>query len=178
MIARSKLAFDEEYYAQYYCDWMRTRSRFRKFAVPLGLLIVMIGLVLLTRFGGYRYLGFAVLGVGVFHLIEALTYRSRWINERLVAGGSKNGQFEFHDDRIHIKSDGSEGYFLLSGLVESIPGDHGIFLIPQKGFCFYIPWESIEPREALPRVRALLIKTGQLCERAPAKSVVRRPDGE
>jgi len=158
MIARSKLAFNEEYYAQYYSDWMRTRSSFRKFAVPLGFLIVVVGFVLLTQFEGHRYLGIVVIGFGIFLLVDALTYRSRWIKERLGAGGSKVGQFEFHDDRIHIQSDSSEGHFLLSGFVESTPSDHGIFLIPQKGISFYIPWESIDPPESLPRIRALLTK--------------------
>jgi hypothetical protein len=161
MIARSKLIYDGEYYALYYSDWIRTRSRFRKFAVPLGLLIVVIGIILLTKFEDHRYLGFAVIGVGGFHLIDALTYRSRWIKKRLAAGGSRTGQFEFHDERIHIRSDSSEGHFLLSGLVESTPSDHGIFLIPQKGLSFYIPWESIEPPDSLQRVRSLLTKTEQ-----------------
>ena len=158
MIASSRLAFNEEYYAQYYSDWVRTRSRFRKFAVPLGVLLVVVGFVLLTQFEGHRYLGIAVIGFGIFHLIDALTYRSRWIKKRLAAGGSKAGQFEFHDDRIHIHSDSSEGHFLLSGFVEFTPSDHGIFLIPQKGLSFYIPWQSIEPPEALPLVHTLLTK--------------------
>ena len=158
MIASSKFEFNEEYYAQYYSDWMRTRSRFRKFAVPLGVLIVVVGFVLLTQFEGHRYLGAAVIGFGIFHMIDALTYRARWIKKRLGAGGSKSGQFEFHDDRIHIYSDSSEGHFLLSGFVETTPSDHGIFLIPQKELSFYIPWDSIEPPEALPQVRALLTK--------------------
>ena len=161
MIARSKVTFDDEYYSRYYSDWMRARSRFRKFAVPFGLLIVVIGLVLLAQFDGHRLLGLAVIGFGIFQLADSVTYRSRWIKKRLTAGGSRSGQFEFHDDRIHIKSDSSEGHFLLSGFVESTPSDHGIFLSPQKGLSFYIPWDSIEPPETLPRVRTLLAKTEQ-----------------
>ena len=92
MIASSKLSFNEEYYAQYYSDWVRTRSRFRKFALPLGVLLVVVGFVLLTQFEGHRYLGIVVIGFGIFHLIDALTYRSRWIKKRLSAGGSKAGQ--------------------------------------------------------------------------------------
>ena len=165
MIARSKLTFDREYFAQYYSDWMLARSRFRKFAVPVGLLIIILGLILLTRFEGHRYLGLAVVGVGLFYLIDALTYRSRWIKKRLTAGGSKNVKFEFFDDRIRIQSDNSDGYILLSGLLESKETDRGVFLVPQKELSFYIPWESIEPREALPRVQALLAKTGRVAGR-------------
>jgi hypothetical protein len=170
MIASSTFAFNEEYYAQYYSDWMRTRSRFRRFAVPLGVLIVVVGFVLVTQFEGHGYLGIAVIGLGIFHLIDALTYRSRWIKKRLGAGGSKAGQFDFYDDRIHIHSDSSEGHFLLSGFVESTPSDHGIFLIPQEGLSFYIPWESIEPPEALPQVQALLTKRQNKSHRATPTS--------
>ena len=158
MIASSKVSFNKEYYAQYYSDWMRTRSKFRKFAVPLGVLIVVAGFVLVTQLQRNHFLGIAVIGFGIFSLGDALTYRSRWIKKRLGAGGSKAGQFEFHNDRIYIHSDSSEGHFLLSGFVDSTPSYHGIFLIPQKGLSFYIPWQSIDPPDALPRVQALLTK--------------------
>ena len=169
MIAQSMVAFDREYYAKYYSDWMRSRSKFRRFAVPLGFLIVVVGVVVFIRFTEQRFLGAAVIGFGVFHLFDALTFRSRWIKKRLNSGGSREGRFEFYDDRVHIRSDSSEGHFLLSGFIDTTPSENGIFLIPQKGLSFYIPWSSIEPREALPHVRSLIKKTERDCLKTPAK---------
>jgi hypothetical protein len=114
-----------------------------------------------------RVLGSGIIGLGAFSLIDSLTYRSRWIKQRLQAGGSTSGQFEFHEDRIHIRTDSSEGHFLLSGFIDANPGQNGIFLIPQKGLSFYIPWSSIEPSESLPEVRSLPTKTAQAADGNP-----------
>ena len=100
-----------------------------------------------------------MIGFGIVFLLDALTYRARWIKKRLHAGGSKTCQFDFLDDRILMESDSSKGHFLLSGFIEMTHGRDGAFLIPQKGLSLYIPWHSVEPQEALPKVQALLTKS-------------------
>ena len=158
MIARANMSFDKNYYAQYFSDWMRTRSKYRKFAPTVALLIIATGIIVLTKAEHLIVVGSGIIVVGVFHLIDSLTYRSRWIKRRLQSGGSASGHIEFYEDRIHIRSDSSEGHFLLSGFIDATPSYNGIFLIPQKGVSFYIPWSSIEPSELLPEIRALLSK--------------------
>ncbi len=161
MIAQSKLTFDKQYYSQYFSDWIKTRSRFRKYNLAIAILLIVAGIVLCTLFSNHLALGILNLGIGLLNLVDALTYRSRWTRKRLLAGGSNSGEFVFYDDRICIKSDSSEGYHMLSGFIECTFAPQGVFLFPQKELSFYIPWSSIEPADALPEVRALLKKVGK-----------------
>ena len=49
MIAHAILSFDKNYYAQYFSDWMRTRSKFRKFAPAIAVLIIASGSMVLVQ---------------------------------------------------------------------------------------------------------------------------------
>jgi hypothetical protein len=158
MIARAHLIFDRGYYNQYYDDWLEVRSRFRKFATLLGVLFFLLAMTTLLFLKDFEVLGGALLALGFVSLGESLTYRSRWINGRLKAGATETAELEFYDDKIRMRSDSSEGHYLLSGFVERIPTENGIFLVPQKGISFYVPWASIEPQDAMSSIRDLLLK--------------------
>jgi hypothetical protein len=63
---------------------------------------------------------------------------------------------------IFMKTERSEGDHQLPGFVDLTSADHGVFLYPQRDIYFYIPWDSIEPAEAIPKVRELLVSRAKI----------------
>jgi hypothetical protein len=162
MIARACITFDEQYFAKSYSDWLRYRSKWRKFAPLIAALLLVAGSIVVVLSTRSRRFGVVLIAIGIGYLVDVLTYKRRWIRQRLNAGGSSSGCFDFHEDRMFVKSDSGEGYYLLSGFVACTTTGEGVFLYPQKDIYFYVPWDSIEPAEAIPKVRELLISRGEL----------------
>jgi hypothetical protein len=158
MIASADFTLDRRYFENHYSDWIRFRSKFRKFAPLIGAALLILGGMLL--FLPKRHFGIAFIAIGIVYLIDVLTYGRRWVRQRLSAGGSSSAHVEFYEDRVFMKTDSGEGYYLLSGFIYCIPADQGVFLYPQKDISFYIPWNSIVPPESIPKVRELLVSRG------------------
>ena len=108
------------------------------------------------------HFGFCILALGTGSVIDVLTYERRWTRRRLRAGGSKSARIELYEDHIFLRTNRSEGSYRLPGFVDVTATDRGVFLYPQKDISFYIPWASIEPAEAIPKVRELLLFKGRL----------------
>jgi hypothetical protein len=162
MIARANITFDERYHRGFYSDWLRHRSKRRKFAPLFATTLLLAGILALCLAKHSRGLGFALVAIGVGYLIDVLSYRRRWIRQRMNAGGSSFAQIDFYEDRILMKTERSQGCHRLPGFVDVTATDRGVFLYPQTDISFYIPWDSIEPFDAVPKVRELLCAKGKL----------------
>ena len=164
MIARARITYDEQYHRTFYSDWVRHRSKLRKFA-PIFATILLLGGILLVYLSvekRSRVLGFCLVAIGIGYIIDVLTYEGRWARRRLRSGGSSSAQIDFYEDHIVMKTDRSEGNHQLPGFVDVTPTEKGVFLYPQKDISFYIPWASIEPAEAIPKVQELLVSKGKI----------------
>jgi hypothetical protein len=162
MIAQANITFDEQYYRTFYSDWVRHRSKLRKFAPLFASVIMLAGILLLCFATRSRASGIILVAISVGYSIDVLTYGRRWIRRRINAGGSSSVQIDFYEDRILMKTDRSEGYYQFPGFVDVTPADQGVFLYPQKDISFYIPWNSIKPAELIPKVRELLISKAKI----------------
>lgn len=162
MIARANFTLDERYFRAFYADWVRHRSKVRSYW-PIFATVVLLGGILMLCFPKRsRTPGYSLLAIGIVYLIDAVTYGRRWVRRRLRSGGSTTARFDFYEDRIFMKTERSEGDHQLPGFVDITSADHGVFLYPQRDIYFYIPWDSIEPAEAIPKVRELLISKGTI----------------
>src|SRR5262245_19892625 len=99
MIARARITHDERFYRTFYADWVRHRSKFRKFA-PIFATAFLLGGILLVCLGTgrrSRVFGFCLVAIGIGYVIDVLTYEGRWVRRRLRAGGSSSAHIEFHE---------------------------------------------------------------------------------
>ena len=159
--AQANITFDEHYYETFYSEWLRFRCLRRKFGL-ISAVAFTFGAVCLGFVPRLRNVGIALIIVGIGYLIDVLTYKRRWIRRRLSARGSPFVQIDFFEDRISMKSERSESVHQIPGFVDITAGARGIFLYPIKDISFYIPWISIEPADAVPKVRELLLSKGKI----------------
>lgn len=155
MIARSRLVFDEALLNMQYSDWLKYRSKIRKFAPYINLVILLCGVYVLVA-TQMHVSGIGVILLSVYVLIESLTYRKRWIKTQMKHLGGKIAEVEFYADELHHRSAASEGKIALSAFTSKVAGDHGFFLTLPNKYGYYFPWSSLDSADAAEKLRVHL----------------------
>ena len=143
MNAVASIRFDRDYFNAYYANWVRYRSRLRRFAIPFALSCVAVTGLALWLLESYRPIAGGVFVFAVLNLMDAATHRLRWIRQRLASVAvDKSAKLTFTDDKVQIWTPNSEGSvkYQAFGLVTVTPD--GIFLIPDSGQSIFIPRDA------------------------------------
>jgi hypothetical protein len=163
MIATAHVTFDVAYFELQYAEWLKHRSRYRKYSIWFAAAIFLCGVVIAITLQRTWFAGVVIAGAGIYELVVSATYKRRWVNARLPKQRDyQSVQFEFHPDSISSTSENGSGTMQLAGLAGFTAASHGFFLMPQMGVSLYIPRDSILPEESYSTLIQLLAsKVGQ-----------------
>lgn len=138
-------------------DWLRSKSRFRRYSVPVDLLMIAIGLLfgLVFPAGKAAPVFVVLLVVALLGLAWEHFDRTRWFRRRRAAPQfGKEMEIRFSDDGVFMsgplaQSDCEWAYF--TGMTQGIKG---LFLVPKTGLMIYVPYNKISPPEAVSEIEA------------------------
>ncbi|TVP95942.1 MAG: YcxB family protein [Planctomycetaceae bacterium] len=140
MNAVASIDFDRDYFNAYYANWVRYRSRWRRFAIPIALSFVAVTALASFRLESHRPIAGGLFVFAALNLIDAITHRQRWIRQRLASVAvDKFAKLTFNDDHLQILTTNTEGTvrYEAFGVVAVTPD--GIFLVPDSGHSIFIP---------------------------------------
>jgi hypothetical protein len=159
--ATAKFRLSRAYYEQLRQDWIRYVSRWRRLTLPLGVLLILIGLWMFFTEGTPKILAFAFAVTGLVQIIQHLMHQRRWIQARLVEKSFDHEvEIHFTDSKITIHGPQSSGFCTWDAFQRCLKTPRGLFLWPRKGLNIYVPDSALTPPEAKAEI-ANRIGTGQ-----------------
>ena len=158
MIASARLVFDRDYFNAKYDDWLKHRSKLRRYAILLASTLLLFGIVMAVSFRHHWLVGALFASAGIYELIEAVTHKSRWINARLkTTRPEKALEIQFGEQEMTTTSPNGTSTIKMSAIDEIIPATNGVFLIPESGVSIYIPQSTVDPSDKyIPLIEAWL----------------------
>ena len=155
--AVARFAMDEPYLRMLFHDWLRSRSRFRRYSVPVDLLLIAIGLLFGVVFPAGKAAPVFVVLLVAAALGSAWEYydRMRWFRGRRAAPQfGKEMEIRFSDDGVSMSGPLAQGTCDWAYFAGMTRGIKGLFLVPETGLQIYIPYDTIVPPQAVSEIEA------------------------
>ena len=131
---------DRHYYAAFYTAWIGYRSRWRRFAIPIAVLFLLVALIALIFVSRYRIAVGVLFVIALFNAIDAVSHRRRWICDRLkIQSREKHVDLVFGDDQMTITTPNSNGTMRYTAFTTVTVAPTGIFLVPDTGVSIFVP---------------------------------------
>jgi len=157
MIATAHVTFDRSYYELQYDEWLRHRSRFKRYEIWFAVALTLFGARVALMFRDQWLVGAIFGSAGVYEFVMAATDKRRCVNARIsTVRDDKSVDFEFDSDSLTTKSANGTATMRLSGFIGFTPASEGFFLIPDTGVSIYIPRATIDPFDSYPSLIELL----------------------
>ncbi|MCR9116850.1 MAG: YcxB family protein [bacterium] len=149
MNAAASIKCDRQYFNAFYANWIAHRSRWRRLAIPVAITFFAMAVVALFLLPSLRIIAVGIVVAAIINLVDALTYKWRWVRRRLASfAGEKTADFTFTDDAVRIKSPKSEGTIDYDGFDAISTTPDGIFLVPGHGVSVFVPRSSFTDSDA------------------------------
>lgn len=157
MIATAHVTFDRSYFELQYDDWLRHRSRFKKYEIWFALALITFGVVMVLTFRHQWLVGALFVSAGVYEFMMAATHKRRWVNARVsTVHDDKSVDLQFDSDSLTSMSKNGTGTMRLAAFTGFTPASHGFFLVPDTGVSIYVPRATIDPDDSYSALIELL----------------------
>lgn len=144
---------DRQYYATYYSAWLKYRSRWRWFAIPMAALLLLATIAATILLPQQRTFTFALLVIAAINASDACSHRWRWIRERIkTQSREKHVDLVFNDDHVVIRTPNSKGTIRYTAFTNVTITPGGIFLMPDTGVSVFVPRTAFASHEDFQRV--------------------------
>lgn len=143
MNAAASIKCDRQYFSAFYANWIAHRSRWRRLAIPVAITFFAMAVVALFLFPSLRIIAVGIVVAAIINLVDALTYKWRWVRQRLASfADDKTAEFTFTDDAVKISSPRSEGTTAYTTFDAISLTPDGIFPVPAHGRSVFVPRSS------------------------------------
>lgn len=160
MISTAHITFDRGYFELQYDDWLRHRSRIRKYEIWFAIALTLFGLAMAMTLRHQWLVGALFVLGGIYEFVMAATHKRRWVNARVSAvRDDKSVDLQFDTDSLTSTSANGTGTMRLAGFTGFTPASNGFFLIPDTGVSIYIPRATIDPPDSYSALTELLSST-------------------
>ena len=160
MIATANITFDRSYFELQYDEWLRHRSRFRKYEIWFAAALTLLGLTMALAFQWQWLVGALFALLGIYRFVMATTHKRRWVNARVATvRDDKSVNLQFDTDSLTSTSTNGTGTMRLAGFTGFTSASHGFFLIPDTGVSIYVPRATIDPTDSYFELVELLSST-------------------
>ncbi len=160
MIATAHVNFDRNYFELQYDDWLRHRSKYRKYEIWFALTLTLFGVALGLTFRHQWLVGCLFASAGVYEFVMAATHKSRWVKARVsTVRDDKSVDLAFDSKSLTSTSANGTATMLLVGFTGFTAASNGFFLIPDTGVSIYVPRATIDPSESYSVLVDLLSST-------------------
>lgn len=156
-IARAFQKLDRAYFTLYIREYYKFRLKQWPCSPAIGIACILAGAVTLVLWQGITVIAMVLFVIGFQQILGNLTRGRDWIAAQVKAADGQSADAEFYTDYMHVRSPHAEDDVPYAEFTSRILADQGIFLLHPTAGEFYIPWTSIQPPEAVEKLRAHLI---------------------
>jgi YcxB-like protein len=141
---RAAFELNRPYFEESFEEWLRQRSKYRRWQIQISAVVIVLGLFLAIR--GPAWLSVGVFMIGVVELFEFFFYRHRWIGQRVEARSNNahnRVEVQISDSGVYQMGPTSEGRISWEAVKKVFPTKRGIYLAIGDGMSVYIPNSSM-----------------------------------
>ena len=140
----------EEYYKEFYREWLKFRS-YRKWQPLIAILLILFSAFIFISFNSNAFfISLLFTGFGVYELFEYYHTRKKWLNERLESNiTNKEIVMVFEDDIIKSNGPFSNTELKWNGITKAIETKKGLFLVPENGISIYLQKSSFDSEDEI-----------------------------
>lgn len=130
---------NKEYYREYYLEWLRFQSKYRKWEHVIGFASLLIAVIVYLVNHSFFYIALGLLFFGITMIYQFYSSKQKWLNIR-QKNKANNSQikFVFKNDQVEIYGALSESVAHYSAFDAALETEKGLMLIPQNGISFYL----------------------------------------
>ncbi len=160
MIASAQITFDRSYFELQYNEWLRHRSRFKKYEIWFATALTLFGLAMAITFQHQWLVGALFVSAGICEFVMAATHKRRWVNARVSAvRDDKTVDLQFDTNSLTSTSANGTGSMRFAGFTGFTLASQGFFLIPDTGVSIYVPRATVYPTDSYSSLIELLSST-------------------
>ena len=157
MIATAHLTFDRSYFELQYDEWLKHRSRYKRYEVWFAVALTIFGFVMALSFLNQWLFGALFATAGIYEFVMAASHKRRWVNARVsTIREDKTVDLKFDADSLTSTSQNGSATLRLAGFAGFTLASQGFFLIPENGVSIYVPRTTINPVDSYSALVELL----------------------
>ncbi len=131
--------FDDNYYQEFYSEWLTHRSKYRKWEFKVGLLYITLAVLIYFLKVDFKYFSIALIVFGCFLMYDFYATKRNWMKDRQASKmNHKSMTMIFDEHQVHSLSPFGEMKGKWELYIDVVETDKGLFLIPEKGISIYI----------------------------------------
>ncbi|MDP8171120.1 hypothetical protein QJU96_07445 [Pasteurella skyensis] len=141
---------NKEYYLEYYAEWLKYKSKFKKYEQLIGITAITVGGFIYIFNKEYYYLSIGLLIFGIIRIYDYYSSKQKWLKERLESKALNNTiQIIFSDEGIETFSEFGNAKMNWDFISDFIMTEKGLILIPENGISIYLQKSCFENKEDL-----------------------------
>ncbi len=134
---------NRSYYEEYYADWLKNKSKFKKYQKVIGIVLMILGLFLgVTSYVSNNSLHTFTVTIhflGILMLFDFYYVKQKWIKERLKSKQNNLAvKIAFDDEKMSTISEFGISSLQWSFFRDAIKTEKGLILVPENGISIYI----------------------------------------
>jgi len=155
----AKWTLSDGYYQLVWAQGLRHRTKARRWIIPLGILLAVLGAAELTFFRSSAasvFIGTFLIVAGLIEVSWHSWDRSRWF-KAMRGSPQHDGMVEmrFTPDGVTCSGPISKSEMKWDGIVDFVRADEGIFLGQGRGLSMFIPNSAFDAHEGSAELEAL-----------------------
>jgi hypothetical protein len=145
--------FDEDYYQEFYSEWIKYRSGFKKWEDKIGMLSISIAILVYLFSKDLLFVSVGLLVFGFLMIYEFYSSKKKWMKSRLESKvNNESVTMIFEDNQIQSNGPFTEMKSKWDFFNQAIETEKGIFLIPENGISIYLQKKSFENQSDIKRI--------------------------
>ena len=151
---------DGKYFEEFYAEWLKFRSKFKKWEQRIGLFSILLAILIYFFDPTFKSISGGMLVIGTLMVYEYYASKTKWMKDRLASKMNHESIIMiFKEDQIQsigpfTNTKGKWDFFK-----EAIETEKGVFLIPENGISIYLQKTSFERvsdvRKIIKKIKAL-----------------------
>ncbi|MDP8163222.1 hypothetical protein QJU89_03105 [Pasteurella skyensis] len=141
---------NKEYYLEYYAEWLKYKSKFKKYEQLIGIMAIIMSVLTYIFYKEYFYISVVLFILGVARIYNYYFSKQRWLKERLKSKALNNSiKITFSDEGIETFSEFGNAKMNWDFISTFIMTEKGLILIPENGISIYLQKSCFENKEDL-----------------------------
>lgn len=130
---------NEPYYQEYYGQWLKFKSKYKKWAHKVGFSLTAVAAIVYFANHANYYFSIGLIVLGASMIYEFYVGKKKWLQARLKSKINNNSvEFIFQDDIVKTFGPFSETKEKWNFFVDVLETEKGVFLIPENGISIYL----------------------------------------
>ena len=128
---------NKEFYTEYYFEWLKFRSKFKKWEHKIGFISFAIVLIIYLIDNFLYFISIGLIVFGALMIIEFYSSKNKWLKERYKSKMmNKEVRVVFTDNNIQSFGPFTELNGKWDFFTKAIKTNKGIILIPENGMSY------------------------------------------